>query len=159
MAEKLEENPPHDMAGYGGMIWRDHVVGNNAWLFQDIAASLNMSQGFSLAAEGAIGTVTRRISMASPRAVTMCGTLDMGSSEQTGCITRTNWSYPLPFFLSTRAYPISPDHISRSQCDGSLYLTLTLTVGAPTPTLQEFANKELRARNAHHPQNSVTNDS
>ncbi len=122
MAEKWEENlPPY------------HVVGNSAWLFQDIAASLNMSQGFSLAAEGAIGTVTRRISMASPRAVTMCGTLDMGSSEQTGCITRTNSSYPLPFFLSTRAYPISPDHISRSQCDGlcHVYLTLTLTVGAP----------------------------
>jgi len=146
MAEKLEQNlPPY------------HVVGNNAWLFQDIAASLNMSQGFSLAAEGAIGTVTRRISMASPRAVTMCGTLDMGSSEQTGCITRTNWSYPLPFFLSTRAYPISPD-LSVKVFVTSHYLTLTLTVAA-TPTLQEFANKELRARNAHHPQNSVTNDS
>jgi hypothetical protein len=34
-----------------------HVVGNNAWLFQDLASALNMSQGFSLAAEGAIGRV------------------------------------------------------------------------------------------------------
>jgi hypothetical protein len=46
VAKKLEENlPPY------------HVVGNNAWLFQDLAAALNMSQGFSLAAEGAIGRV------------------------------------------------------------------------------------------------------
>ena len=35
----------------------------------------------------------------------------------TNCIMRTNSFYPLCFFLSTRAYPISPDHISRSQCN------------------------------------------
>jgi hypothetical protein len=46
VAKKLEENlPPY------------HVVSNNAWLFQDLAAALNMSQGFSLVAEGAIGRV------------------------------------------------------------------------------------------------------
>jgi hypothetical protein len=46
VAQKLEENlPPYD------------VVGNNAWLFQDLSAALNMSQGFSLATEGAIGRV------------------------------------------------------------------------------------------------------
>jgi hypothetical protein len=46
VAKKLEENlPPY------------HVVGNNAWPSQDLAAALNMSQRFSLAAEGAIGRV------------------------------------------------------------------------------------------------------
>jgi hypothetical protein len=48
VAKKLEENLP----AY-------HVVGNNAWksLFQDLASALIMSQGFSLAADGAIGRV------------------------------------------------------------------------------------------------------
>jgi hypothetical protein len=46
-----------------------------------------------------------------------------GLSDQIRCITRTNWSYPLSFFLSTRAYLISPDHISRSQCDGLCHVT------------------------------------
>jgi hypothetical protein len=48
--------------------------------------------------------------MASPRAErcvehSRC----MELSDQTGCIMRTNFCYPLSFFLSTRAYPISPD--------------------------------------------------
>ncbi len=46
MTKKLEEN----LAPY-------HVVGNNLWPSQDLALALNMSQGFSLAAEGAIGRV------------------------------------------------------------------------------------------------------
>jgi hypothetical protein len=46
VAKKLEEN----LAPY-------HVMSSNALLFQDLAAALNMSQGFSLVGEGAIGGV------------------------------------------------------------------------------------------------------
>jgi hypothetical protein len=83
-------------------------------------------------------------------------TLAAWFSFLTGCITRTNWSYPPSFFLSTRAYSISPDHISRSQCDGLCHVTLSHTYthrGEPTLHSKKFANKELRAaHNAHHPQ-------
>jgi hypothetical protein len=57
-------------------------------------------------------------------------TLAAWFSFLTGCITRTNWSYPLSFFLSPRAYLISPDHISRSQCDG--LCQVTQPSGAPS---------------------------
>jgi hypothetical protein len=58
-------------------------------------------------------------------------TLDAWFSFLTVCITRTNWSYPLSFFLSTRAYSISPDHISRSQCDCLCHVTTTDPVAKP----------------------------
>jgi len=43
------------------------------------------------------------------------------------CILRTNSFYRLCFFLSTRVKPISPDHISRSQCNSLCHVTLSHT--------------------------------
>jgi hypothetical protein len=40
----------------------------------------------------------------------------------------------------------------------SHYLTLTLTVGAPHLHSKKFANKELRARNSHHPKSTIPNN-
>jgi hypothetical protein len=57
-------------------------------------------------------------------------TLAAWFSFLTGCIPRTNWSYPLSFFLSTRAYSESPDHISGSQCDGLCHVTFVQTSGS-----------------------------
>jgi hypothetical protein len=63
------------------------------------------------------------------------------------------------FFLSTRAYSISPDHISRSQCDGLCRVTLSHTYthrGGPTLNSKKFANKELRAHNKDSECNTET---
>jgi hypothetical protein len=59
----------------------------------------------------------------------------MELSCQTGCMTRTSWCYPLPFYLTfdTRIL-ISPDHISRSQCDGLCHVTACLPAGPSSCT-------------------------
>jgi hypothetical protein len=41
----------------------------------------------------------------------------------TDCIMSTNSFYLLCFFLSKRAYPIFPNHISRSQCNSLCHVT------------------------------------
>jgi hypothetical protein len=59
--------------------------------------------------------------------VDVCGHCATWVWISTDCIMSTNSFYPLYFFLSKRAYPIFPNHISRSQCNSLCHVTLSHT--------------------------------
>jgi len=61
----------------------------------------------------------------------VCGHCHAWVWISTDCILRKKSFYPLCFFLSTHSKPISPDHISRSQCNSLCHVTpgvLSLTL-------------------------------